>query len=75
MQKASMYLGDQVALNVRGLVADITANEMFSGPTAEDFSMLPTRMLVPRSETKSLAKWREQDLSQYYREQHRRDFK
>lgn len=68
-----MYLDDQIPINVRNLPASVCGNGMYSGPTAVDFSMLPSRQLVPRSEAKSLKQWEAQDLSKYYREIRRRD--
>lgn len=70
-----MYLDDQHPIDVRDRFADITANAMFSGPTAVDFSMLPGQALVPTAEAKMLAAWKAQDLASHYREIRRRDFR
>ena len=59
----------EILTDAQGLRIDPSANAVFIGPTKLDFSMLPTRMLVPLSEAKSLAQWRAEDLAQFYREQ------
>lgn len=56
--------------DVRDMPARVAqGNEVFLGPTAVDYSMLPAHALVPAGEAKQLRRWAEQDLADFYREQ------
>lgn len=53
--------------NVLNRLADPIASCIYVGPTAFDYSML-SGPLVPPSESKLMAQWKERDLSAYYSE-------
>jgi hypothetical protein len=63
-------------VNCRDLPADrcFRSDAVLIGPTAIDFSML-SRVPVPTGEAKSLANWKHQDLSQFYKDQRSNNYR